>query len=50
VVRVRDGLYLDGSLPLVQELGPPYVEDGVASVDALLDESNIEAIDEAVLL
>ena len=50
LATVRDGLYLEGSLALVQELGPPYVDDGVVNVDALLDESKMEAIDDAVLL
>lgn len=48
--RIRDGLYLEESLPLVQEAGPPYVDDGVASVEALLEESKIEAMDDTVLL
>jgi hypothetical protein len=50
LLRTRIGLYLEGSLPLVQEPLPPYVEAGVASVDALLAVSNIEPIDDAVLL
>jgi hypothetical protein len=49
-VRIRDGLYLVGSLVLLHEEGPPYVEDGVANVDALLEESKMDDMEEAVLL
>jgi hypothetical protein len=49
-VRIREGLYLEGSLVRVQELGLPYVEEGVASVEARLEESKIEDMEEAVLL
>jgi hypothetical protein len=49
-VRTRDGLYLVGSLVLLHEEGPPYVEDGVANVDALLEESKMDDMEEAVLL
>jgi hypothetical protein len=49
-VRTRDGLYLVGSLVLLHEEGPPYVEDGVANVDALLEESKVDDMEEAVLL
>ena len=46
----RAGLYLELPSFLFQDEGPPYVEAGVASVDARLTESNIDDIDVAVLL
>jgi hypothetical protein len=49
-VRMREGLYLEGSLVRVHELGPPYVEDGVARVEARLEESKIDDMEEEVLL
>ena len=47
--RMREGLCFDASLPLVHGAGPPYVDTGVANVEALLEASKIEAIDDAEL-
>lgn len=34
----------------IQDDDPPYVDEGVAKVEALLDASNMDAMDDAVLL
>lgn len=47
--RMLEGLCFDALLPLVHEVGPPYVDTGVANVEALLEASKIEAIDDAEL-
>lgn len=49
LLRSRVGLYLEGSPPFTHE-GPPYVDAGVASVDAVLTELKTEDIVEEVLV
>jgi len=46
----RAGLYLEVPSFLFQEEGPPYVEAGVVSVEALLVESKTDDIEVEVLL
>ena len=42
LLRTREGLNLDESPFLPQPVNPPYVDAGVASVEALLAELNTE--------
>lgn len=46
---MRVGLYFDLSGCFAHEPEPPYVDEGVASVEARLEVSKMEAIEDALL-